>query len=93
VKTKRRKKYNNMMKIWRMKRNKMHAKKVITRKNEKARIKQIKNIKKQNVFIFMKLIILIANLETNWKSSNEMWNAKQEKKKIKKRNDDENNDV
>ncbi len=47
-----------------MKRNKMHAKEVIARKNEKTRIKQIKKMKKQNVFIFMKLIIFIANLET-----------------------------
>ncbi len=36
------------------------------------------------------LMISIANLEAKWKSSNEMWNAKQEKKKIKKRDDDEN---
>jgi hypothetical protein len=36
------------------------------------------------------LMIFIANFEAKWKSSNEMWNAKQEKKKIKRRNDDEN---
>jgi hypothetical protein len=35
-------------------------------------------------------MISIANLEAKWKSSNEMWNAKQEKKKIKRR--DENDD-
>ncbi len=94
AKTKRRKEYNNMMKIWRMKRNEMHAKEVIARKDEKARIKQIKKMKKQNVFIFMKLMISIADLEAKWKSSNEMWNAKQEKKKIKRRNEnDENDDV
>ncbi len=39
AKTKRRKKYNNMIKIWRMKRDEMHAKEVIARKNEKTRIK------------------------------------------------------
>jgi hypothetical protein len=51
-------------------------------------------MKKQNVFIFMKLMISIADLEAKWKSSNEMWNAKQEKKKIKRRNEnDENDDV
>jgi hypothetical protein len=51
-------------------------------------------MKKQNVFIFMKLMISIADLEAKWKSSNEMWNAKQEKKKIKKRNkNDEYDDV
>ncbi len=90
TKTKRRKEYNNMMRIWRMKKDEMHAKEVIARKNEKARIKQIKKIKKQSVFIFTKLMIFIANFEAKWKSSNEMWNAKQEKKKIKRRNDDEN---
>jgi hypothetical protein len=39
TKTKWRKEYNNIMKIWRMKKNEMHAKKIIARKNEKARIK------------------------------------------------------
>jgi hypothetical protein len=46
-------------------------------------------MKKQNVFIFMKLMIFIADLETKWKNNNEMWNAKQEKKKIKRRDDDD----
>jgi hypothetical protein len=46
-----------------MKRDEMHAKEVIARKNEKARIKQIKKMKKQSVFIFMKLMISIADLE------------------------------
>jgi hypothetical protein len=41
----------------------MHVKEIIARKNEKARIKQIKKMKKQNVFIFMKLMIFIADLE------------------------------
>jgi hypothetical protein len=46
-----------------MKKDEMHAKEIIARKNEKARIKQIKKMKKQSVFIFMKLMISIANLE------------------------------
>jgi 1,4-dihydroxy-2-naphthoate octaprenyltransferase len=46
-----------------MKRNEMHAKEIIARKNEKARIKQIKKMKKQNVFISMKLMISIADSE------------------------------
>ncbi len=41
----------------------MHAKEIIARKNEKARIKQIKKMKKQNVFISMKLMISIADSE------------------------------
>jgi hypothetical protein len=46
-----------------MKRDDMYAKEVIARKDEKARIKQIKKMKKQNVFIFMKLMISIADPE------------------------------
>jgi hypothetical protein len=46
-----------------MKRDEMHAKEIIARKNEKARIKQIKKMKKQSVFISMKLMISIANPE------------------------------
>ncbi len=37
-------------------------------------------------------MIFIANPEAKWKSSNEMWNAKQEKKKIKKRDENDEND-
>ncbi len=81
-----------MMKIWRIKRNEMHAKEVIARKDEKTRIKQIKKMKKQSVFIFMKLMIFIFDFEAKWKSSNEMWNAKQEKKRIKRRDENNEND-
>ncbi len=70
----------------------MHTKEIIARKNEKARIKQIKKMKKQSVFIFTKLMIFIANLETKWKSSNERWDAKQKKKKIKRRDENNKND-
>ncbi len=41
----------------------MHAKEIIARRNEKARIKQIKKMEKLSVFIFMKLMISIADLE------------------------------
>jgi hypothetical protein len=40
-------------------------------------------MKKQNVFISTKLMISIANLEAKWKSSNEMWNAEQKKRRSK----------
>jgi hypothetical protein len=75
-----------------MKRDEMHAKGVIARKNEKARIKQIKKMKKQGVFIPTELMTPIADPEAEWKSSKEVWNAEQEKKKIKRR-DDENDHV
>ncbi len=90
--TERRKEYNNMIKIWRMERDEMHAKGVIARKNEKARIKQIKEMKKQGVFISMELMTPIADPEAEWKSSNEVWNAEQEKKKIKRRDENDEND-
>jgi hypothetical protein len=46
-----------------MKRNEIHAKGIIARKNEQTRIKQIKKMKKQSVFIFMKLMTFIADFE------------------------------
>jgi hypothetical protein len=46
-----------------MKRDEMHAKEIIARKNEKALIKQMKKMKKQSVFIFMKLMTSIADFE------------------------------
>jgi hypothetical protein len=46
-----------------MKRDEMHAKEIIARKNEKARIKQIKKMKKQSVFISMELMTPNADPE------------------------------
>jgi hypothetical protein len=46
-----------------MKRDKMHTKDVITRKTEKARIKQIKEMTKNHLFIFVELLQLIDDLE------------------------------
>ncbi len=37
-------------------------------------------------------MISISNLEAKWKSSNDRWNAKQERKKIKKRDENDEND-
>jgi hypothetical protein len=51
-------------------------------------------MKKQSVFIFMKLMTFIADFEAKWKNNNEMWNAKSDKKKIKRwYENDENDDV
>jgi hypothetical protein len=46
-----------------MKRNEMHAKDVIARKTEKARIKQIKEMTKSRLFISVELLQLIDDLE------------------------------
>ena len=42
----------------------MHVKKIATRKQKKARIKQIKKLKKQQVFISIKLLQPIPDPET-----------------------------
>jgi hypothetical protein len=44
------------MRIWRMKRDEMHTKDVAARKVEKARIKQIKEMTKNHLFIPVELL-------------------------------------
>jgi hypothetical protein len=46
-----------------MKRDKMHTKDVTARKVEKARIKQVKEMTKNHLFIFVELLQLIHDLE------------------------------
>jgi hypothetical protein len=46
-----------------MKRDEMHTKDVAVRKAEKARIKQIKEMTKNHLFIFVELLQLIHDLE------------------------------
>ena len=53
----------NFMKMWRMKRNEMHVKKITVRKQEKLRIKQIKKLKKQWAFISIEMLQPIADSE------------------------------
>jgi hypothetical protein len=52
------------MRIWRMKRDEMHTKDVAARKAEKARIKQVKEMTKNYLFIFVELLQFIHDLET-----------------------------
>ncbi len=73
------------MKFWRMKRNDVHAKDVIARKTEKARIKQIKKMTKNHLFISVELLQLIHDLEVEWKRISETWLIEQEKKNRKKK--------
>ncbi len=73
------------MKFWRMKRNDVHAKNVIVRKTKKARIKQIKEMTKNHLFIFVELLQLIHDFEVEWKRINETWLIEQEKKNKKKK--------
>ncbi len=68
-----------------MKRDEMHTKDVTARKVEKARIKQIKEMTKNHLFIFLELLQLIHDLEIEWKKINEIWLIEQEKKNKKKK--------
>ncbi len=74
------------MKFWRMKRNDVHVKKVTARKAEKVRIKQMKEMTKSHTFIFVELLQLIIDLETEWKTTNSTWLTQKEVKKFKKKN-------
>jgi hypothetical protein len=53
----------NFMKMWRMKRKEMHSKGVTVRKVEKSRIKQMKEMTKNHLFISVELLQLIHDLE------------------------------
>jgi hypothetical protein len=89
METERQKEYNNMMRIWRIERDEMHAKGVLTRKNEKARLRQIKEMTKRGIFILVEMMTPISDPETEWKISNDIWNAEQAKKQITKQKDDD----
>ncbi len=75
----------NFMKMWRMKRKEMHSKGVTVRKVEKSRIKQMKEMTKNHLFISVELLQLIHDLEVEWKTINEIWLVEQEKKDRKKK--------
>ncbi len=63
----------------------MHVKDVTARKVKKARIKQIKKITKNRLFISVVLLQLIHDFEVEWKTINEIWLVEQEKKDRKKK--------
>ncbi len=73
------------MRIWRMKRDEMHTKDVAARKVEKARIRQVKEITKNHLFISVELLQLIHDFEVEWKTINEIWLVEQEKKDRRKK--------
>ena len=74
----------NFMKMWRMERDEMHAKGVAARKQEKARIKQVKEFEKQQVFISVELLHPIHDPEAEWKATNQTWIAEENKKQMAK---------
>jgi hypothetical protein len=68
-----------------MKRDEMHTKDVTARKAEKARIKQVKEMTKNHLFISVELLQSIHDLEVEWKRINEIWLVEQRKKDRKKK--------
>jgi hypothetical protein len=62
-----------------MKRDEMHAKEVLARKNVKARLRQIKEMSKRSIFIPVEMMTPISDPETEWKNSNDIWKAEQAK--------------
>lgn len=75
---------NNIMIIWKNDRDVVHDINLEARKNEKARVKRVKNLIKQGVIISDDLLILILDPETEWKTTNAIW-KKVKAKKIKAR--------
>ncbi len=73
------------MKIWRMKRDEMHAKKIAARRVEKARIKQLKELQKNINIISDEMFQSISDLEIEWKTINLIWLTQQAVKQNKKK--------
>ena len=67
-----------------MKRDSVHAEGVIARKNEKIRIKHIKDLAKQGVSISDEMLTPIDDPEAIWKASDITWQTEETKKKTKK---------
>ena len=89
------KKHNNFMRLWRMKRNDIHAKNVIARKNEKIWIKRVKKLIKQNFSVFIEDLVVINDSEVEWKANNDIWKQKEVRKlrlKIEKNESDDENE-
>ena len=66
-------KYNNFMRMWRMKRNDLLTKNIIARKEKKIKLKKIKNYTKRKIQMSDEDAISIINFEMKWKTSNSTW--------------------
>ena len=67
--------------IWRRKKKKMYVKGIIARKKKKKRIKNVKKLMKQNIFIFDHFLTSIENSEVTWKTIDFIWLIEKIKKK------------
>ena len=62
----------------------IHAEGIIARKNEKIRIKHIKDLAKQGVSISDEMLTPIDDPEAIWKASDITWQTEETKKRTKK---------
>lgn len=67
-----------------MKRNNMYTKKIAVRKKERIKLKKIKNLMKELIFISNELLHFIFDSKIIWKIINETWMLKETKKLTKK---------
>ena len=59
----------------------MYVKEIIVRKKKKKRVKNVKKLMKQNIFIFNHLLTSIENFEITWKTIDFIWLIEKTKKK------------
>ena len=81
------KKNESKITLWRCdewKKNDLHIKKIVVRKTEKIRVKQMKKMMKGYAFISSKLLIFIHDSKIAWKITNFIWIAEKVKKAAKK---------
>jgi DDE superfamily endonuclease len=78
------KEHGTFMKLWRMERDTKHAEGVIARKQEKARIRRVKELMGQGLTIAPELLTPIPDPEVIWKSSDVTWQAEEEAKRKRK---------
>lgn len=75
---------NQFMKFWRQERDLVHTKGVAARKAEKARMKQVREMKMKGLTIPPELSTPIHDPEAEWKETNEVWKSQEAKKAAKK---------
>ncbi|MCJ1241193.1 hypothetical protein MMC14_009197 [Varicellaria rhodocarpa] len=78
------KEISNIIKKWRVLRDNILAKGVIARKEEKARVKAVKELQKQGFFVPFDMLTPIHDPEPEWKATNPIWLSEEARKKAEK---------
>ena len=73
------------MKMWRMGQDQKHAEGVVARRDEKIRVKIIKDMAKQGSLIFSHMLAPIQDPEILWKATDLTWIGKETKKDAAKK--------